>query len=262
MNSKTKVLVVGCSFTQGTGLNLEHCDPELWVNRLFYNTSITNVASAGANNHWIFLETISQLLTQSYDIVLVAWSAIPRYNFRVGLELYSVETMLTDRDINLNSKVTISGKWLESIGANLNRLHNDHWDILDLIKYVNTLVELQVTARNQKLIFVNAMGPWNNGYFTQKKIKLPSDLDQFEQTLLESNNRNDKDVLALYDMIHSQYSKYGGIHEHRWLNLYSSLQAQQIDVVSLTDPHPGYASQLAYVKYLTPILQKKLNENS
>lgn len=262
INSKKKVLVVGCSFTCGTGLTLERHDSALWINQLFVDADVTNVAKAGANNQWIFLETMSRLLTQSYDIVLVAWTAIPRYNFHVGLELYPVETMLTDdRDVNLNSKVTISGKLLKSIGKNLNLIHNDHWDLLDLVKYVNLLVQLQINTRNQKLIFVNALGPWCNNYFSAKKIQLPSDLDQYEQELLEIANRADQDIFALYDMIHLQYCKYGGIHEHNWLNLYNSLLTQQVDVASPTDRHPGYASQEAYVKYLAPRLQK-LNETS
>lgn len=259
--SKPSILVVGCSFTYGAGLRLESQDPFLWINQLFLNANIKNVAKIGVNNNWIFLETISQLLKQSYDIVLVAWSAIPRYNFNVGLELYSVETMLTNRDINLNSKTVISGKWLAAIGNNLNKIHNDHWDILNLVKYVNTLVELQVITRKKKLFFVNALGPWCKNYFGQKKIVLPSDLDQYEQKLLEIYARDDEDIFKLYNMIHSQYLEYGGIQEDHWLNLYSSLMAQQVDAASLVDPHPGYASQLVYVNYLSPILQKKLNEN-
>lgn len=262
MNLKKKVLVVGCSFTCGTGLALERRDPALWVNQLFFNADITNVAEAGVNNKWIFLETISQLLTQSYDIVLVAWSAIPRYNFHVGLERYPVNTMLTDHDVNLNSKIKISGKWLESIGKNLNKIHNDHWDLLDLVKYVNSLIELQVTTRNQKLFFVNALGPWCNDYFLQKKIQLPSDLDQYEQELLEIVNRDDNDIFALYDMIHSQYCKYGGIHEDLWLNLYNSLDRTKIDTVSATDKHPGYLSQDFFAEQLYQIIHKKLNETS
>jgi hypothetical protein len=63
-------------------------------------------------------------------------------------------------------------------------------------------------------------------------------------------------------MIHSQYTEYGGIQEKYWLNLYNSLETQRIDTVSMMDAHPGYQSQQAYVTNLTPLLQKKLNENS
>jgi hypothetical protein len=263
MNKKTKVLVVGCSYAVGCGLELERNDPRLWSNQLFPTADITNAGKTGANNNWIFLETISQLRKQHYDIVLVAWSAIPRYNFQVGLELYSVSTRLRNsRDINLNSNVTISGKWLNSIGNNLDKIHNDHWDLLELIKYVNTLIELQVKSRQGKLVFVNSLGPWCNNYFEYKNIQLPSDLDTYVQCLLEVDKRDDKDIFDLYNMIHLQYDEYGGIQEKYWLNLYNSLGAQQVDCASETDKHPGYQSQQVYTNYLTPILHKKLNETS
>jgi hypothetical protein len=260
-NTITTVLVVGCSYAYGTGLKLEKHDPCLWVNQLFPNANITNAAKIGANNHWIFLETMSQLHKQSYDIVLVAWSAIPRYNFHVGLELYPVETMLRkDYDINLHSKIKISGSWLGSIGNNLNKIHNDHWDLFDLVKYVNILIQLQVKSRQGKLVFVNSLGPWCNNYFEHKKINLPSDLDPYIQFLLEVDHRNDEDIFKLYDMIHTHYTEYGGIQENYWLNLYNSLKKQQLDDASVTDLHPGYQSQQAYVTYLSPLLHKKLNE--
>lgn len=265
INTNTSVLVVGCSHTYGAGLKLEKNDPSLWVNQLFHNANISNAAKIGANNNWIFLETISYLLKQSYDVVLVAWSAIPRYNFHVGLELYPVETKLIKNhiiDINLHSKTTISGKFLESIGNNLNRIHNDHWDLLNLVKYVNTLIELQVKSRQGKLVFVNSLGPWCNNYFTHKEIILPSDLDPYIQSLLDVNYRPDKDIIKLYNMIHAHYAEYGGIQEKYWLNLYNSLETQRIDAVSVTDGHPGYQSQQAYTTNLSPLLHKKLNENS
>lgn len=263
MNKNPKVLIVGCSYAVGFGLALERHDPKLWSNQLFPDAEITNAGKTGANNNWIFLETISRLQKQYYDIVLVAWSAVPRYNVHVGLELYTVETMLNrSNDIHLNSNVTIPGKWLDSIGSSLNKIHNDHWDLLDLIKYVNTLIELQVTTRQGKLVFINSLGPWCDNYFEYKNIQLPSDLDPYVQELLEINQRDDKDIFDLYNMIHNQYAEYGGIQEKYWLNLYNSLQRQQVDTVSETDNHPSYKSQQAYVTYLTPLLYKKLNENS
>jgi hypothetical protein len=63
-------------------------------------------------------------------------------------------------------------------------------------------------------------------------------------------------------MIHTQYAEYGGIQEKYWLNLYNSLQNQQVDTVSSADFHPGYQSQELYTSYLAPILHKKLNETS
>jgi hypothetical protein len=163
MDPKKKVLAVGCSYTRGHGLTNESMDPLLWVNSLFPHDAYTvnNVSKTGANNQWIFLETMSQLMKNNYDIVLVGWTAIPRFNFCVGLELYSTSTMLTNVDVNINNKQTISGKWLKSIGDGLRKIHNDHWNLLDLVKYVNILIKIQKQAGGE-IFFVNALGPWSN----------------------------------------------------------------------------------------------------
>lgn len=116
-----QILAVGCSMTKGHGLEKESQDPKLWVNRIFESIgTVHNLSMTGRNNQWIFHETMSALLREknAYDIVLVGWSAIPRYFFHAGLELYSVHTMLTDIDINLNNRVTIPGSWLAEIGNN------------------------------------------------------------------------------------------------------------------------------------------------
>jgi len=255
------ILAVGCSMTKGHGLEKESLDPDLWVNRIFESIGpVHNLSVTGRNNHWIFHETMSALLREKnvYDIVLVGWSAIPRYFFHVGLELYPVDTMLCDIDINLNNHVTIPGSWLAKIGDNLKKIHNDHWDILDLVKYVNALIMIHETSSAKKIFFVNTLSPWCRNYFEQKKIIRPSDLDPYEQSLLQIETRKDDEIDALYQMIHKQYSYHGGIREFHWLNLYDSLQSMQVDNVSATDAHPGYISQKKYSEYLGEILREKL----
>ena len=255
-----KILAVGCSMTKGHGLPGTIHNPDLWVNRLFpRGTHIKNVSKSGANNHWIFLETMSEIMQEKYDIVLVGWSAIPRFNFQVGLELWPVETMFSgSRDIDLNSHTKISGKWLNKIGDDLRKLSNDHWDILELVKYVNVLIEIQENLHKGKIFFVNTLGPWPEDYFVYKKINLPSDLSDYEQTLLEVPNRDDDEIFRLYDMIHSQYAKYGGIKIDKWLNLYRSLKSMQIDDAAIDDNHPGIESQKVFVDYLYTILKQKM----
>ena len=248
--------------TRGHGLKYESDDLELWVNKLFPGDkyTVTNKAKTGYNNNWIFLETMSSLLTETYDIILVGWSAIPRFNFYVGLELYSTHTQLIALDINLNNNVTISGKWLKTIGDNLIKIHNDHWDFLDLVKYVNTLILIQEKKNNGQIFFVNTLGPWPNNYFTKKQINLPSDLALFEQHLLQVDTRDNDEIFQLYDMIHTHYQSYGGIQEEYWLNLYSSLRSMQVDDVSDTDNHPGYQSQQIFNQCLNASLEKKLKK--
>lgn len=260
MKDSLKVLAVGCSFTFGAGLRYEKTDPELWVNQLFSapDYTVVNQSKTGANNQWMFLETINEIRKQRYDIVIVGWTAIPRYNFQVGLELYPVDTMLeSGMDINTHSHNTISGRWLQETGDRLRKIHNDHWDILTLVKYVNTLIELQERWYNGKIYFVNSLAPWCNNYFVKKTIKIPSELHQYELNLLEADARDDQEIFNLYDMIHTQYQLYGGIQPHYWLNLYNSLASMKIDTVSATDLHPGYQSQQVFVKHLSTALQEK-----
>jgi len=256
-----KILAVGCSITRGHGLDKEMHDPKLWVNQIFDQFGeVTNLSMTGMNNYWIFLETMSELLrtNNDYDIVVVGWTAIPRYYFHVGLELYPVQTKLDHIDINVNNNLTYSGTWLEKIGNNLKKIHNDHWDILDLVKYVNILIRFRGTSPDKKIFFVNTLAPWCREYFNFKKISLPSDLDSYEQDLLQVDTRDDDEIFSLYQMIHSQYRHYGGINESHWLNLYDSLHLMQIDKVSESDSHPGYLSQDRYAEFLTPVVKQKL----
>ena len=254
-----KILTVGCSMTRGHGLAHEQDDPKLWVNTIFgVLGTIKNISESGRNNHWIFCETLAEIIKNSYDIVVVGWSDTPRYNFNAGLELYPTMTRLVDNNIDVNPGYTYTGAWLKKIGDNLRMLHNDHWDILDLVKYVNALIHVQEIINGKKIFFVNTLSPWTSGYFEYKKITLPSDLEKYVQQLLQADSRDDDETIAIYNMMHSQYLQYGGIKESNWLNLYSSLRWMQIDQVSSTDYHPGYQSQQRYFEYLSPIVKRKL----
>lgn len=253
-----KILAAGCSFTKGMGLDLQQHDPRLWVNQLLHGHSVTNLAKGGRNNNWIFLATMSALITDRYDLVLVGWTSIPRYCVHVGLETWSVHTMLRQSvDINLHGKIKFTGRWLDQLGSDLDKIHNDHWDLLDLVKYVNVLAEIQ-HSRGSKIIFVNSLGPWSSGFFDRKIWQTPDQLSAYEQDLLDVQNRSDDQVHELYDMIHTQYDQYGGIRPDLWLNLNQSLRSMQVDQVSLTDQHPGYQSQDEFVRQLGPQLQAKL----
>ena len=269
----TKILVVGCSMTNGHGLvatatdpyKLDITDSKLWVNRtckqVCNDAQIINLARSGRNNHWIFTETACALARDSYDVVIVAWSELARYNFNVGLELYPTHTTLgLAQDININPGVMVPAKWLTKLGDQLRKLHNDHWMLLDLIKYVNILKEIQITARNSKLFFVNTLFTFPLDYFEHKPFINLSTLPNYTQDLLQGETRDDNEVEKLYNMIYNQYNEYGGIHKELWLNLYDSFVSMQIDSAQKNDPHPGYKSQQIFSDYLIPVLKEKLNE--
>jgi hypothetical protein len=248
-----KILVNGCSYTAGYGLDLEKNDPRLWVNQLFKDHEVTNLAKSGYNNHSIFVSAAEEIVKEDYDLAVIAWSSIPRWNANLGFESYSTLTRFTNElDINLNPNYTISKKWLEDTGDRLRKFHNDHWDILDLVRYVNILIKLT----NQKVVFVNGLGPWCNNYFRYKDIVYPSELDVYIQKLLQTETRDDKEICNLYKLMHQSYANAGGIREEYWLNLYSSLRSIKIDDVSATNVHPGYLSQDLFVELFRPKIKK------
>lgn len=253
-------LVVGCSFAKGYGLQSEQDDPKLWANQLLKSVGITNVnnvSATGVNNDWIFQKALAELVKAKYDVVLVCWTAIPRFNVKVGLELYNTNTNLNKSpDVNINTR-TFKSKWLQGLYNDLIQLHNDHWDFLNVVKYVNTLLEIQ-TSRNQQIFFVNSLMPLPDNYFNKRTFDAPSELSELEQQMLSVETRDDDEISKLYDMIHSQYNEYNGIRENKWLNLYQSLRKLQIDNTSASDDHPGYASQDLYAEYLIPKFKQLL----
>jgi hypothetical protein len=259
----TRILFNGCSFTQGDGLDNESNNPELWVNQIasmcFENPEVTNISASGKNNHWIFVETLSALTQQSYDVVIVGWTDTNRLNFNVGLETYPTMSLFGNhRSINLHSHQTVERTWLNETGNRIRKYQNAHWGILDLVKYVNILVDYQVKQKNSKIFFVNSLCHWSNRYFEYVDYEVPSDLSSFYSEILEIDFRNNAEIKQLYSLIHSQYSKYGGIRPEHWLNLYNSLLSKQIDNASAVDYHPGIASQHIYAKYLAQKLKEKL----
>jgi hypothetical protein len=259
----TKILFNGCSFTKGTGLTGEDQSPDLWTNQLahkyFSNPEITNIAETARNNHWIFVETMCELAKTQYDVVIIGWTDTNRWNVDVGLEKYSTRSRLHNSvPINLNSGQTISAEWQDETGNRLKRIQNSHWGILDLVKYINILVDYQVTYRKSKIFFVNSLCPWPENYFEKIDYAVPSELGKFYCELLEVDNRDDSEVNELYNLVHTQYNNYGGIQKHLWLNLYKSLLRSKIDNASATDPHPGIQSQDLFVEFLGKQLETVL----
>lgn len=188
-----------------------------------------------------------------FDRVVVAWSVIPRYHFRAGLETYCTDTKLDGKyDINLVGGEVITKHWLQETGDRLRMIHNDHWDILDLVQYVNILKSLW--NQSNGLHFVNAMGPWCRDYFTRQNAVVPSDFDPYIQSLLRCDERSDQEIFDIYNRIHSEYDEHGGINADLWLNLYDSFDSLKTDTIAHDDVHPGLASQDVFTKFLRQYL--------
>jgi hypothetical protein len=286
-----KILVAGNSYLSGFGFKQGPTDSRLMVaqmcNKLFDSPEINNLAVTGSHARTIFQTTALELSQRHYDIVFVGWSLSPHFAFDLGLELYSTYTILSEYDININPNIRISGKKLKKIGDELKKYMNDHWSLLDIVKYVNTLKYIQQTCNKGKIFFINLSLPCPMDYFNYSNYTRPSDLPGYVQNLLNVEHRDDEEIRKLYNMIQSQYAEAGGICEENWLNLYSPLVSMQVDTVdSLFDKrnkpfahfyysqqeldrlgsgplppgesHPGPMSQDIFANYLLPILKKKL----
>lgn len=241
-----ELLVVGCSYAAGWKLPNEHRSSDLWVNQLFPHHQVTNLSRPGANNHWIFLETAKALRQKKFDQVIVAWTAIPRYHFRVGFELYCTDTKLSaERDISIVGNQTVSRFWQEEVGNQLRMIHNDHWDILDLVHYVNILVDICPNVR-----FVNSLLPWSKNYFDHLTNPKIVDLDTYVRQLIQTDLRDDAESLELYHAMHQHYQDAGSIQPTHWLNLYDSFDSLKIDQIDYYDSHPAAKSHRIFAEYL------------
>lgn len=254
-----KVLVAGCSYSAGWRLPGEkHC-PDLWCNQLFPDHDVSNIAWHGANNEGIFHEVCKNIRLVHYDQILVAWTAIPRYTFNFGLELYDTTTKFTDEPLHLVGNEYIAGAYLEDIGNRIRRYHNDHWDILKIVQYVNIILELARYHKQGSVWFVNALLPWCKNYFSKISFQQPSELDPFLQNMLQIELRDDSEIRNLYEKIHKDYALHGSINQPNWLNLYASLDNLKVDTISSNDSHPGLNSQGVYAKKLREQLCGKQN---
>ena len=254
------ILVSGCSFTKGHGLLLENHDPKLWVNQIAKKlecNSLDNIAEHGYNNQTIFLETLNQMSQYNYDLIIVAWSTMPRWNFTLGFELYKTFSHLGPMKINTNTRI-FTERWQDKLKKHILEGHNDHWHLLKLVKYVNILINYQKVLKKQKIFFVNTYGPWPLNFYNKKDLKFPSDLTTYEQNILNVDTRDDDEIFELYNLMHQHYSDNGGIHEYHWLNLYNSFKELKVDNASESDKHPGYASQDVFVEQLWSALEEKL----
>ena len=240
-----KVLVSGCSFTEGYGLSLGRNDSKLWVNQLVrqvqMRSDIVNVAEVASSNFKIFKKAVDKLLTDNFDFTIIGWSQLSRIDYTAGLELYDTSRTLGlnwNGDTKLHDSVIISKKYFEKLGKNLLKYYNDHWAILDVVRYSNILSKLT----NNKICFINALMDISDNYFVKKQVHFPTEYSKFEQSILSIHTRPDNDIFQLYEKIHQDYTNAGGIDESKWLNLYNSLRAMQIDTTDDTY-HPGYKSQ-------------------
>lgn len=256
-------LFAGCSYSAGTGFALAKDEPTLWVNqihdRFFSDTKKLNVSTGGRSNAKIFQDTMWHLLHKPIKFAIVQWTNMPRYDLELGFELYDThQTFIAVnqcRDHHLND-MKYSGSYLNKVGNRFTALAHDCYEIFNLVQYVNIILNCAKLTQTQ-VFFVNGICPWDSNFFAKKTQCAPNQYTAYTQKILNSHNRDDDEILALYDKMHERFDSAGGIQAHSWLNLYSSMSSQKIDFNSDL-VHPGPESNNQYSQQLSSALSASL----
>jgi hypothetical protein len=260
-------LFAGCSYTAGDGFLSGKEEPGLWVNLLHTNdkvlqqTKLLNVAIGGRSNAGIFHDTIYNIL-QNDDIkyVFVAWTNVIRYEMLVGLECYPTRAMFMPNSVQIGHNTNFANypaSYMQNLNDRLTALVHPHYELVNLVGYVNSLVML-CKLKNCQLFFINAMCDWDKDYYTKKDKMTPADFTTYTKELISVDSRDDSEIFALYEKIHNEYDAVGGIQENYWLNLYCSFYSNKIDT-NEDYIHPGLKSNYNYYTQLSKSLESKLN---
>lgn len=254
-----KVLISGASVSAGYGLDHEKHDPKLWINQLIYSKQHTaivdNISITGIDNQQIMHNTVSALRSNSYDLAIVCWQSLHRINYNYGYELYNTQDCITMpsevKDIRLVGNTPVSKKGMTQTKKHLMSYFNYYWSILDLIGYLNIVIDI-AKIYNTPVYFVNYSMPWGNNkifdYLNEFDVNL---LDTFtKDNLLQLDSRDDNEVKELYQNMICSWKSRGDIQSTNWLNLYSPLLDMQVDVASKNNNHPGYLSQDKFYNHL------------
>lgn len=258
------VLFCGCSYVSGEGFNEERENPNLWVNLLcnsvfFKEYNKINVGKAGRSNQAIFSDAVQHLTEKKYEYAFVSWTSMPRYELELGVETYSTRQVflpgleLIEHRLN---DIVYNKEYLQKINDRFTSLAHQHYEILNLIFYVNSLIRL-AKLTNTKLFFINSLCPWDDNYFVVQKNVLPEAYSNFTKKLINVVNRDDDEIFNIYSKMHDEYHHAGGIQEDFWLNLYQSLRSMLIDRND-DNIHPGPQSNRIYHTLLESSLKIKI----
>jgi len=273
-----KAVFAGCSLTAGTGWNstdpLADCKTHenLYVNLCcanldqLSNLETVNVAASGASNTDIFEQVVSAIATygSNIDTLFCQWSAMPRYRFQAGFELwdttlslnYFSEAARATADLNLSRGKSWSKEYLNDLLDRFLVLHHLHGEILKVVRYSNTLQKLS-NFHGIDIWFINGICPWDREYFTRLSGYniMPENFTEFtKKQIINIDSRDDSDIFKLYHKLHDEYDAAGGINNTAWINLYESMQQARTDT-NFDNIHPGITSNQHYFQQIKTFLQ-------
>lgn len=242
-----KVVFVGCSAITGVGLDKNDLNkdckdhPDLWVNlchrgiKEFQQLELINLGESGSSNADIFLHAVEAVSKYpDLEYLICVWTNNSRHTFNIGFNAEFDQKVLFD----YNTKQHTS--YIQNICDRFISLQNMHWGIVDLLRYINILINL-TKQRSIKLVNINGTCKWDDDYFKEIPDRIISgDYPEFMRDfILEAKTHTDEENYKLYKKAHRLYREAGGIQEHTWANLYNSFYFKNMIDKTYDNLHPG-----------------------
>lgn len=259
-------LFAGSSLAAGTGFDLERHEPKLWVNLLhtyhpkLNKTQLLNIGVAAYSNASIFKDTVLNILKHpTVKYVFIEWTSVPRYELSLGLETYSTRQVFIPTLVPSSHElhnITYTSSYLKKINDRFTSLAHDHYEIVCLLEYINS-INLLCDSRGCQVFHINGSCPWDNNYFKKLDNVLPSEYTKYTKKQIQIDARPDEEIFQIYNKMHDEYDNTGGIHESRWLNLYWTMLDHRVDL-NKDGAHPGIESNQLYFQKFSQALDKHL----
>ena len=239
--------VVGCSFTVGSGLELEKIDPSNYVNIVGdkLSTKIKNLGKIGNSNYNIFLQALEEILFNTPDIIFVQWTGLNREWLHPGPDAEFLVSIHGAADFQYRN-ISFTADELTKFSEMYHLMMHDYKHLLELIRYSKILSS--VSDNRCRIVFLNGLIPWTNDLI---KAFDATQLSEYTRQLLDFNTRDVTESKKLFD--HLQKSVLL-LDNSQWVNLFGSFEDICVDR-GIDKLHPGPKSHQLWadmiIEYLT-----------
>jgi len=233
-----KLLVGGCSFSDGWGFDQGIHNPGIWPNLLAkqLNATLTNVSQNLYDNPGIFLRLIKELTTTHYDLILFQITGLNR--IVVSPTVHGSFRIVGD--VPQDRIDTTDYKNFHRVFVTLNK-DFEHWH-----RFMNIILTVQnLVKQGYNIRLINGLLDWDPGFFN-------NNMSSFAKSIMDFDNSPDEDVEKMKNILNQDKKK---IDLDLWLNPFESMFQTKVDTVAPKDSHPGPVSQTNYTKMIV----KKLN---
>lgn len=235
-----KILVGGDSVPYGYGFPLVSAEPAIWPNQVAnaLGAELTNVSVPGYDNTGIFLNILTALSKQKYDLILFQVTNLSRVVLSPNMQGRITLNPQAKGCISEFWSKLLSDKEYDSFYRTFAKVNGDfeHWE--RFVKMINLTQDLVKQGHNIK--FINGLIYWTEDLFKTKN-------SMFAKELLGYHDLPDDVIAQGLETIHHQTQN---INLDLWINPFIPLIKLKVDQASDTDFHPGPISHNIYTELI------------